>query len=104
MPWANDPESRRQSAATYSDPEYQANRRLALQRANGRCEQCGTSSRPLHVDHITNRANGGSHHHTNLQVLCSGPGSCHARKTAREGRTSQTGDSKDPEPARRTAW
>lgn len=106
MPWANDAAARQASSATYSDPEYKTNRKAALKRANGRCERCGTRRKPLQVDHATPVTQGGTHALSNLQVLCSGKGSCHARKTAQEGggyrKTNQTGD--DPAPTPRTAW
>lgn len=104
MPWANDPESRRRSDATYSDPEYKRNRRIVLTRANGRCSRCGRR-RTLQVDHVIPVSQGGSHAVANLQVLCSGPGSCHAKKTATEGggwRGSRTVN--DPQPVQRTQW
>jgi 5-methylcytosine-specific restriction enzyme A len=106
MPWKNgDPEKRRRDQQVYGDREYQRNRKIVLRRANGRCEQCGTRSRRLQVDHIVPLSAGGTHDASNLQVLCSGPGSCHARKSAAEGgRSRSRKPSADPEPRPRTAW
>jgi 5-methylcytosine-specific restriction enzyme A len=104
MPWRNSPEDRAASAAFYSDPQYQANRKAALQRAGGRCEQCGRRRGRLHVDHIVPRAQGGGHDLANLQVLCSGPGSCHAAKTAAEGNASAKRKRHDPPAEPRTRW
>jgi hypothetical protein len=110
MPWDNTREARRKSDATYKDPEYLRNRQIALRRAGGRCEctgECGLHAgpcrrrdRPLHTDHDIPRSQGGSHDHANLVVRCSGPGSCHAAKTARESNAVP----RDPEPKQRTAW
>lgn len=36
------------------------------------------------LDHIVALANGGKDIDSNLQVLCSGPKGCHAKKTARD--------------------
>ena len=103
MPWANDREARRRTAITYG-PEYRRNRQLAAQRAAGRCERCGRRGR-LQCDHIIPVTQGGTHNLANLQMLCSGPGSCHARKTATEGGGYRAPrQAADPEPAPRTAW
>lgn len=51
-----------------------------LRRDNFTCQECGCTDRPLHVDHITARANGGSNDETNLQALCD---RCNLRKGAR---------------------
>ena len=113
MPWDNTPGKRRQDAQTYGDPVYIRNREAARRRAGGRCEcqgkcgnhtgPCGRRDRRLQCDHIIPRTQGGSHALANLQMLCSGDGSCHAAKTAQEGGgyRKQAGD---PQPRRRTAW
>lgn len=49
---------------------------FVLQRDGGRCVACGSSD-GLVLDHIISRRNGGSHHPSNLQLLCPG---CNARK------------------------
>ena len=52
------------------------------------CAACGLISRKHEVDHIQPLEQGGDamgmH---NMQLLCSGPDGCHARKSAAEGRT-----------------
>ena len=115
MPWVNDPESRRRSDATYSNPEYKRNRAIVARRAAGRCEcdgRCGMHQPGMcrnrnrtQCDHIVNYAQSRSHAVANLRMICSGPGSCHAQKTATEGggwRQPRTVN--DPEPVQRTAW
>jgi len=104
MPWRNqDPAKRQQDAARYRDPEYLRNRRLVLRRANGRCEQCGRRTSRLQVDHIIPLAVRIDHSLANLQALCSGPGSCHATKTARDSRGHR--QQRDPAfTASRTRW
>ena len=101
MPWANTPADRARSTETYSDPAYQANRRTVLARAGGRCERCGKRA-TIQVDHVTPVSQGGTHALANLQALCTGPGSCHARKTAREGGGWRK--RADPPPQQRTKW
>lgn len=49
------------------------------------CENPDCNRRATAVDHIIPRVDGGGDEWENLQALCGGPGSCHARKTAREG-------------------
>jgi 5-methylcytosine-specific restriction enzyme A len=104
VPWANDREARRRSDAAYKDPEYVRNRKAAWQRANGRCEaieegqRCG-SRRGAQVDHIINRARGGTHALSNLRVLC---GEHHRSKTAQEGGGFRS--SRRPSPRPRTTW
>jgi len=103
MPWqAKTREERRRDSRVYDDPEYQRNRRHALARAGGRCEKCSRSGRRLQVDHIIPVTQGGGHDEGNLQVLCSGPGSCHAAKTAQEGRGYRSVT--DPDHVERTKW
>ncbi len=104
MPWDKSPEDRRRDAQRYG-PEWRKARQAALARAGGRCEQCG-SRRALQVDHIIPVSQGGTHGLGNLQVLCSGPGSCHARKTAAEGGgyRSRGKTAADPPLAPRTSW
>lgn len=89
MPWRNSPEDRRRSSETYDDPIYRRNSAIVLDQAGGRygrCAECGRKGRRLQVDHTVNVASGVTDHSlANLRALCSGPGSCHARKTAIEG-------------------
>ena len=111
--WRKTAQDRRRDAETYKDPEYLRNRAAALRRAGGRCEcqgqcgshqgACGRRDRPLQTDHVTPVTRGGTHALANLQVWCSGPGSCHAAKTAREGGGYRK-PAGDPQPRRGTAW
>ena len=99
--WRNAREDRQASDRTYKDPEYQRNRAYAVRRAAGACEKCGRRDRRLQCDHIIPRAQGGSNDEANLQMLCSGPGSCHAAKTAHQPKS---GMAPDPPCEARTAW
>jgi 5-methylcytosine-specific restriction protein A len=85
MPWKKTPADRQRDAQVYGSPEYKRNRAAALRRADRRCEECGRRDRSLQTDHIIPVTQGGTHDLANLKVLCSGPGSCHAKKTATEG-------------------
>jgi 5-methylcytosine-specific restriction protein A len=103
MPWQKKTrEERQRDQRVYGDPAYQRHRAYAIRRANGRCEKCGRPGRRLQVDHIIPVTQGGTHDESNLQVLCSGQGSCHAAKTATEG--SKHGRPSDPEHVQRTDW
>jgi len=51
-----------------------------LRRDGFRCQACGAEDRPLHVDHIVARANGGTNDESNLQALCD---KCNLRKGAK---------------------
>lgn len=110
MPWRNDRAARRQSDATYNDPEYRRNRPIAWRRADGRCEQlvdgrrCGSRKR-CQVDHIIPVSQHGTHHLDNLRVLCKPH---HDEKTAQEGggyrRRGRRGPEADPPLQGRTNW
>lgn len=114
MPWQNTPEKRKRDAAVYSDPEYVRNRTLARERAAGRCEcqgDCGKHDGPcrkrgvLQCDHVIPVTRHGGHELANLRMLCSGPGSCHAAKSAQEGGGFRNPRSTaDPDPVQRTRW
>jgi 5-methylcytosine-specific restriction endonuclease McrA len=86
--------------------EYRRNAAICKRRANGHCERCGKAARNLAADHITPVSQGGTHDLSNLQALCAGPGSCHARKTAREGNAGKKAAPPAPDPAPRpvTRW
>ena len=58
----------------------------AYERSKGFCEQCGGPLRVGRIayDHRIPDALGGEPTLENCQVLCAGPGSCHAQKTAGE--------------------
>ena len=102
--WKKTPADRQRDRQVYEDPEYRRNKRLALRRAGGRCENCG-QKRQVQVDHRIPVTQGGTHALANLQVLCCGPGSCHGRKTATEGRGYRGSKGRtDPEPRTGTAW
>jgi HNH endonuclease len=100
----NTAEKRRRDQRIYKDPVYLKNRAIVLARAGGRCERCGKRTSHLEVDHIESVASAlaagrePDHSVPNLRVLCKGPGSCHARKTAedshhaRQRRASGAGD------------
>lgn len=102
MPWANDREARRRSDAAYQDPEYKANRPIAMKRDRYRCQirSEGCLGGASMCDHIVNRASGGTHALSNLQAACK---PCHAAKTATEGGGARKGD-RDPAPQPRTTW
>ena len=102
MPWRNDPEKRRRDAKVYQDPEFVRNRAIVRRRAGGRCEQCGRTGRRLQVDHVVPVAVRVDHSLANLQALCSGPGSCHAAKTARDSHARRS--AARPSPTPRTIW
>lgn len=55
-------------------------RPLILERDESRCRYCGRTDGPLHIDHITPIARGGSNELANLQVLCA---PCNRAKGAR---------------------
>lgn len=69
---------------------WQKKREPILERDGGLCQPCLRRGRITPgcntVDHIINRARGGSDDPSNLQTICSGPGSCHNAKTAAEAR------------------
>lgn len=56
-------------------------RAAILLRDNYTCQACGLVTQQLEVDHIVNRARGGSDDDGNLQALCI---PCHKLKTASE--------------------
>lgn len=104
MPWPTDPESKRRSAATYSDPEYRRNRPRALERDRNRCQLRldGCTHRAQTVDHKVPVSQGGGHGLANLQGAC---WHCHRKKSAQEGGGYRKPKAAaDPSPAPRTAW
>lgn len=48
------------------------------------CAACGRVRNDHEVDHRVPLEQGGSNDYDNLQLLCRGPGECHAKKTAAE--------------------
>jgi 5-methylcytosine-specific restriction protein A len=105
MPWRNDADDRRRSAATYGDPEYRRNRTVAMRRDNWRCRirtpgTCIGAARKC--DHIVPVSQGGTHNLSNLRAACD---PCHDQKTAQEGGGfRRPGSSGDPQPQPRTSW
>lgn len=63
-------------------PGHAALREFIIYRDGGKCVRCG-ATHELVADHILSRRNGGTHHPSNLQCLCS---SCNARKSSCEDR------------------
>ena len=63
----------------------EARRRIFLAHSY-RCAGCKrvTAAYRLHLDHIVPIDDGGSDAESNLQPLCTGPDSCHEKKTNRE--------------------
>ena len=58
---------------THQDPEYRANRQLALTRDNHRCTICGrgpADGARLEIDHVIPLNPGGTHDLANLVTLC----------------------------------
>lgn len=106
--WRKTPADRARDQEVYGDPVYLRNRAYVLRRAAGACEQCGRRNRKLQADHITPVTKGGTHAVENLKVLCAGPGSCHAKKTAQEGdgyrRSGRRAPQGDPGVETRTKW
>jgi 5-methylcytosine-specific restriction enzyme A len=111
MPWDNSPEKRRRDQQVYGDPEYLANRKLAMKRSGGKCEdtengrRCGSRDR-VQCDHDTPVSQGGTHHLENLVIRCFRH---HARKTAQEGGGYRRNGGRrrgeiDPPASPRTRW
>jgi 5-methylcytosine-specific restriction enzyme A len=64
--------------------KWQKLRKRILSRDNGLCQQCrrrGRITAATHVDHIVNKARGGTDDESNLESICR---TCHALKTGRE--------------------
>lgn len=105
MAWEKDAEARRRDAEHYRHPEYVRNRPIVLRRAAGKCEQCGKRTSRLQVDHRVPLSVRVDHSLGNLWALCgpsSGPGSCHAAKTARDSNAAR--QAKRPAPRPKTQW
>src|SRR5262249_47014824 len=107
MPWANTPEDKARSAATYGSAEYKRNNAIVRRRSCGRCERtedgrpCSSRDR-VQCDHKTPVSQGGTHHISNLWDLCTPH---HDRKTAGEGGGWRRGGSApDPAPTPKTEW
>lgn len=65
---------------------WQKLRREILERDRGLCQPCQRAGRVTlarEVDHVLNKARGGTDHPQNLQAICR---ACHQAKTARESR------------------
>ena len=61
-------------------------RRRIMQRDKFTCACCGAIRMDHEVDHIVPLEQGGRNDDDNLQLLCGGPGHCHAAKTAAEAK------------------
>jgi len=63
----------------YDDAEYRRNRKLIRQQQKYCvwCGTAGTSQNKLQVDHIVPISRGGSHHISNLRILCQ---NCHKKR------------------------
>jgi len=62
----------------------QANNARLKQLAGYQCALCGKLTVVLQIDHTIPLSQGGRDDDSNRQVLCSGPNSCHERKTLQE--------------------
>lgn len=87
---------------TWSDPRrgtrhqrgygtnWERERKVVLARDGGLCQPClrrgHTTPGCNTVDHIVPKARGGTDDRRNLQCICSGPSSCHQKKTQAESR------------------
>ena len=65
-------DTRNKGRRPYDDAEYRRNRKLIRkqQRYCVWCGSAGTSNNKLQVDHIVPVSKGGSHHLSNLRILC----------------------------------
>lgn len=84
----------------YNQPEWRRNRKLALQRDNHTCQQCGKPGNQ--VDHIKRYTQGGTHQLENLRTLCH---PCHAHRTAQDSHENRARKQhpKEPHPGLKTA-
>ena len=71
----------RQKGAGNCQPEV-----LARIRSRAKCEQCGTDTAPMEIDHIIPLSRGGTNDEANLQLLCR---PCNRRKAAKLPRSVQ---------------
>lgn len=106
MPWESTPEKRARDAETYGDPLYRKNRAIARRQAGGRCARCQHRHARLECDHIIPKSQGGGNALSNLQMLCSGEGTCrcHDGKTYGQRGGLRSRGSADPEPRPPTRW
>ena len=65
---------------------WMSTRQRIQQRDMCTCRACGLVRMDHEVDHIVPLEQGGSNDDANMQLLCSGPGRCHARKSASEAK------------------
>lgn len=106
MTWRKTAADRQRDAKVYGSPEYKRNREAARRRANGHCEQCGCRHARLQCDHITPKSDGGTNSPGNLQMLCTGPGTCrcHEKKTYQQRTATRRATPIDPVLKTRTNW
>ena len=71
--------------SAYDDAEYRRNRKLIRQQQKYCvwCGTAGTSQNKLQVDHIIPISRGGSHHISNLRILCQ---NCHKKRQGKAHR------------------
>jgi 5-methylcytosine-specific restriction endonuclease McrA len=110
VPWEKNAADRQRDNQVYRDPEYVANRALAMRRAGRACEQtdngrrCGSTDR-VSCDHDTPVSQGGTHHLDNLVIRCR---THHLAKTAQEGKgyraPGRRAAAQDPVLQQRTTW
>ena len=65
---------------------WMATRRRIMQRDGFACAGCGLIRMDHDCDHVIPLEQGGSNDDGNLQLLCSGPDGCHARKSKAEAK------------------
>ena len=68
-----------------SESSWEYNRKRALRRDGGQCQDCGAAGQRAHVHHITPRSDGGGDGLENLVTLCP---QCHAER--HDGRVCRT--------------
>ena len=76
---------RKKGAGQPLPPDWAQRRKAIILRDRGRCQKCGEAG-AREVDHIEARSDNGSDRLDNLRLLCR---SCHARRTAYQGRAKQ---------------
>lgn len=84
QPCGEHPAGWRNSKSEPLPPNWGSLRNATRKAARGLCRKCGVDCWSTgSCDHIVNRANGGTHHQSNLQWLCK---NCHDIKSRRESK------------------
>ena len=73
------------SSRQTSSQAWRILRKQIIQRDGAICQMCGAPD-SVQVDHILNKARGGTDDPDNLQILCD---TCHSRKSAYEGQVAR---------------